>query len=81
MAAVPRLDNMHNPNAENITKTLTTVSDLTARLSPGHLEGFLDELFSWNPQLGLVSKRSTPTVVARLIRQSVDMWKFVAQST
>ncbi len=44
---------------------------LVPRLDERILDLFVEELFRWNPQLGLVSKRDTPAVVARLVEQSV----------
>ena len=68
-------------SANDITHIVTTISDLRPRLNPDLLDVFLAELLTWNPQLGLVSKRNTSDVVARLIRNSVDMWEFVANHT
>ena len=50
------------------------------RLDRRVLEVFLEELFRWNAQLGLVSKRDTPAVVGRLVEQSVHLWDFVVEA-
>jgi len=62
---------------DDIQTILSSVSDLESRLSREHLGVFLRELVTWNPRLGLVSKRETPSVIVHLIRQCIDMWDFV----
>jgi 16S rRNA (guanine527-N7)-methyltransferase len=42
------------------------------------LETYLAEIIRWNPQLGLVSKRSTGASLQRLVRQSAELWAFVS---
>jgi len=59
---------------------LASVGGAFPRLDRRVLEVFLEELFRWNPQLGLVSKRETPAVVGRLFEQSVHLWDFVVES-
>jgi 16S rRNA (guanine(527)-N(7))-methyltransferase RsmG len=54
---------------------------LAGRLDPTRLHAFLNELFRWNPRLGLVSKQDTPRIVAGLIGQSVRFWDFVGART
>jgi len=56
---------------------LAAVTELAPRFDAGALGVYLEELFRWNPRLGLVSKQDTPVVVARLLRQSVALWDFV----
>lgn len=57
---------------------LSGLAGKTARVDPAALTVFLEELFRWNPQIGLVSKRETASVVVRLIRESIDLWDFLA---
>lgn len=54
---------------------------LAGRLDSTRLHAFLNELFRWNPRLGLVSKQDTPRIVAGLIGQSVRFWDFVEDHT
>jgi 16S rRNA (guanine527-N7)-methyltransferase len=53
---------------------VASATRLDSRLSTDHLDLFLEEIFKWNPQLGLVSKQTPAQVLERLIRQSIDMW-------
>jgi 16S rRNA (guanine527-N7)-methyltransferase len=46
-------------------------------LNRDQLAGYVEELLTWNPSLGLVSRRDTPAVVAHLILKSLEMWEFV----
>lgn len=62
---------------DDIQTILSSVSALESRLSREQLGVFLRELVTWNPRLGLVSKRETPSVIVHLIRQCIDMWDFV----
>lgn len=65
-------------NASNdVERTLQTLASLLPRFTPRLLETYLSDLFEWNPQLGLISKRDPPAVAARLVRQSVTLWEFV----
>jgi 16S rRNA (guanine527-N7)-methyltransferase len=50
---------------------------VAGRFDPVCLRIFLEELFRWNPRLGLVSKQDTARVVTALIGQSVRLWGFV----
>jgi 16S rRNA (guanine527-N7)-methyltransferase len=60
----------------DIAAILSSIDDLLPRLKQDALTVYLQELTSWNPQLGLVSKRATPTVIGRLVRRSADLWDF-----
>jgi 16S rRNA (guanine527-N7)-methyltransferase len=40
---------------------------------------FLTEILAWNDALGLVSRRDTPGVLARLVRRSVALWRAVGE--
>ncbi len=75
----------HNPmskdRTDDITTVLTAVASDVARVDLDQLAVLLEELFRWNPQLGLVSKQNTTDVVVRLIRRSVETWRFVADNT
>lgn len=66
---------MPRDSTADVRQTLQAVADLVPRFT--QLEAYLDELFTWNPQLGLISKQQSPDVAARLIRQSVALWEFV----
>ena len=68
---------MPTNHEDDIQTIVSSVSDLESRLSREHLGVFLHELVTWNPRLGLVSKRETPSVIVHLIRQCIDMWDFV----
>jgi len=72
---------MPDPNANDWSTVLASVAGAFPRLDRRVLEVFLEELFRWNPQLGLVSKRDTPVVVGRLIEQSVRLWDFIVEAT
>lgn len=55
------------------------VSRLTrqfARLEAQTLKRYLDEILAWNDQVGVVSKRSTPDVLERLVRDSAQLYEF-----
>jgi 16S rRNA (guanine(527)-N(7))-methyltransferase RsmG len=65
---------------EDVSAVLSALADTASRLDPSALGVFVDELLRWNPQLGLVSKRETASVVVRLIRRSVDLWDFVGDT-
>ncbi len=61
--------------AESVVKAL---SDLSSRLDVHSLQIYLEELFCWNPTLGLISKREPERTAAKLVRLSVDLWDFAA---
>jgi 16S rRNA (guanine527-N7)-methyltransferase len=42
------------------------------------LSTYLGEIVNWNNRVGLVSRRSTKTVLERLVSQSVGLWDLVA---
>jgi 16S rRNA (guanine527-N7)-methyltransferase len=71
---------MSGQSDNEVSDALASVADLVPRLDPRTLGVYLEELFRWTPQLGLVSKRDTPLVAVRLIRQSVALWDFVAET-
>ena len=72
---------MPAPANDEATAILDTLADLSTRFDPHPLRRFITEVLSWNPHLGLVSRRNTPTVIENLIRQSVDFWDFVAATS
>jgi 16S rRNA (guanine527-N7)-methyltransferase len=72
---------MPDPNANDWSTVLASLAGAFPRLDRRVLEVFLEELFRWNPQLGLVSKRDTPAVVSRLVEQSVHLWDFIVEAT
>jgi len=69
---------MPTPDPPGLQDVLDRIPDLLPRLNADILRIHLTELLKWNPQLGLVSKRSTVDRVAHLVRQSIDFWEFVA---
>ncbi|MDH3214763.1 MAG: class I SAM-dependent methyltransferase [Candidatus Krumholzibacteria bacterium] len=69
---------MYRNLEHDVGRITASLADLRSRFDPDFLNIFVEELLTWNPQLGLVSKRSTAAVVSRLVRQSVDLWEFVA---
>jgi 16S rRNA (guanine527-N7)-methyltransferase len=68
---------MTNPYRNDVSAVLAAVDDLVPRVDTRTLELYVEEIVRWNPQLGLVSKRNTPQVIARLFRESVALWDFV----
>ncbi len=64
---------------DDIAQIIDEIPDLYPRFDPRLFQVFLEELLTWNPQLGLISKRATPAVAARLIRLSVELWEFAAE--
>ena len=71
---------MTNPKTNDISAVLAAVDDLVPRLDATTLGLYVEELVRWNPRLGLVSKRDTPQVIARLFRESVSLWDFVTEA-
>ncbi len=71
---------MSTDRTEDIATVLADVSAEVERVDPGRMTVLLEELFRWNPQLGLVSKQNTPEVVVRLIRRSAQLWRFVTDN-
>ncbi len=63
--------------SDDVQRILGSVSDMKLPIRRDALEGFLDELLTWNPSLGLVSRRETAEVVASLLRKSFEMWELV----
>jgi 16S rRNA (guanine527-N7)-methyltransferase len=72
---------MLKDRTDDISTVLTAVAADVTRVDLDKLTIFLEELFRWNPQLGLVSKQNTPDVIVRLIQRSMQMWQFVADHT
>jgi 16S rRNA (guanine(527)-N(7))-methyltransferase RsmG len=62
-------------------RVLGAIGDIRRRLTAFPLDAYLDELFTWNPQLGLISKQDSWKVAVRLIQQSVALWVFVSGGT
>jgi 16S rRNA (guanine527-N7)-methyltransferase len=71
---------MSNPRGPDVSTVLAGIGEAQTRLDPAVLPRFLEELFRWNRQLGLVSKQDSPGVVIRLVRQSVALWDFVCDA-
>jgi 16S rRNA G527 N7-methylase RsmG len=71
---------MPTEHSDDVSEVLAATTDVRSRVDLSVLRSFLEELFRWNSQLGLVSKRDTPVVVVRLISQSVRLWDFVRES-
>lgn len=65
---------------DEVSAALAAAGETGSRIDSAMLGVFLDELFRWNTQLALVSKRDTPAVVGRLLRQSVLLWDFTSNS-
>ncbi len=64
----------------DVTAVLAAVAGMLPRLRRETLSIYLEEIFRWNPQLGVVSKRDTQAVVARLLDQSVRLWDFIVET-
>ena len=45
------------------------------------LKSYLEELFKWNSQIGLVSKKDPTKTVTRLIRLSISLWDYTEQTS
>jgi 16S rRNA (guanine527-N7)-methyltransferase len=69
------------PNAErsDADSILARVPGITARIDCDSLRLFVEELISWNPRIGLVSKRDTANVLVRLITKSVELWDLLVE--
>jgi 16S rRNA (guanine(527)-N(7))-methyltransferase RsmG len=70
---------MHTHNADDITRIVESIPDVHQRLDVNLLRIFLEELLAWNPQLGLVSKRDTPSVTVNVIHRCVEMWELIGK--
>jgi 16S rRNA G527 N7-methylase RsmG len=68
--------NQYTAAVERVMKDLGGVQ---TRLGPDILSSYLEELFSWNQRLGLVSKKDSEKTVARLIQLSISLWDFVSK--
>lgn len=71
---------MPNETPYDVAAVLDRIGDLRSRFEPAPLTVFLEELFRWNSQLGLVSKQNTPDVVVRLICQGAALWDFACSA-
>ena len=71
---------MSTASADDVSKVLAAVAGPSHRLDVRTLHLFVEELFTWNPDIGLVSKRETPSVVTRLIERSIHLWDFVCEA-
>lgn len=80
MGGVPPQEPMRAHESNDISTVLNAVSGMFSPPNRENLAVFLEELFRWNPQLGLVSKKDTSTVVIRLVEQSVRIWDLVSGS-
>jgi 16S rRNA (guanine527-N7)-methyltransferase len=67
-----------HPSSE-INDVIGRLPDLVPRVDLDSLKIFLEELLSWNPRLGLISKQDSCHVAARLLRRSAALWDFVAE--
>ena len=68
---------MSTGHDDDVSKVLAAVAGSSHRVDERALRLFVEELLEWNRDIGLVSKRETPAVVARLIERSVRLWDFV----
>ena len=69
---------MSESKANDLQRVLDAVADLLPRFERGALTIYVEELLKWNPNLGLISKQAPIEVAGKLIRQSVELWDFVA---
>ena len=60
-------------------RIMQAVADIRPDLDQELLKEYLNELFAWNPQLGLVSKKDPERTVKRLIRLSINLWEYTEQ--
>lgn len=70
---------MQAHNTDDIAQIVESIPGIRQRLDVVLLRVFLEELLSWNPQLGLVSKRDTPSVTANVIHRCVEMWDLIGE--
>jgi 16S rRNA (guanine527-N7)-methyltransferase len=68
---------MRNDTHANTAHVLNALPDVASRLDRRLLKTYVDELFSWNPSLRLISKRDPALTASKLIRLSVNLWDFV----
>ena len=59
-----------------VEKVVEAVATDYPEIDTGNLRLYMHELFSCNPQIGLVSKKHTESTVTRLIRLSISMWRY-----
>lgn len=64
-----------------VLRVLEAVSGVHPGLDSGLLKRYLEELFTWNPQIGLVSKKDPEGTVIRLIRLSINLWDYTEQTS
>jgi 16S rRNA (guanine(527)-N(7))-methyltransferase RsmG len=68
---------MQNDPVADSDRVLTSLSDIVPRLGERRIKSYMAELFTWNPTLGLISKRDPIQTAARLIRVAVNLWDFM----
>ncbi len=67
---------MRKDEHPSLSAVLHRITDLSPRLEMERLQLYIEELLSWNPTLGLISKHEPEVTAAKLIRLSVDLWDF-----
>ena len=69
-----------NRYAEGVDWVMRDLEGIQPSPDPAVLKPYLEELFSWNPRLGLVSKKDTEKTVSKLIQLSISLWNFTYQN-
>jgi 16S rRNA (guanine527-N7)-methyltransferase len=62
-----------------LDRIVAEIDSTPSGLNSRQLRLYLEELFRWNPQVGLVSKQNSEATVLRLIRLSFHLWEYTAQ--
>jgi 16S rRNA (guanine527-N7)-methyltransferase len=60
-------------------KILAQVPGAAGRIDTDKLSLYITDLLSWNPRIGLISKRDTADVLVRLIAKSIQLWDLLAE--
>lgn len=71
---------MSNAGHADADAILARVPGISDRIDSDKLRLYIAELLSWNPRIGLVSKRDTADVLVRLIAKSVTLWDLLVDS-
>lgn len=70
---------MPTPPLRDIESVATDLASRYPNLPAPALHRYLCEIVTWNDRAGLVSKRSTLPVLARLVDQSARLWALIAE--
>ena len=68
-------------NKTEVARVLEDVAEIRPGWDTNLLKHYLEELFKWNSQIGLVSKKDSAKTVTRLIRLSISLWDYTEQTS